>query len=117
MNYADKPRFKDAPLTYAFLHLKGMKEDRGTRNWGVGSTDTHLRAAWVNNVLSPNPDHLASIEAMRRHNPAYFRGADVFRELQVAFPDLPVRPATVEQLPALGVREHLADIWYRIAYP
>lgn len=118
MNFSEKARHKRAPMTYAFLHLKGMKADRGTGNWNsVEAGASHKRGTWTKNVLAPDPAHLASIEAMRHHNPAYFRGADVAKELHEAFPDLQVRRLTDERLPPTRLREQLADLWYRIAYP
>jgi hypothetical protein len=118
MDLSDKPRFEGAPLTYSFFHLKGMKDDRGTGNWAVvDGEQEHLRATWVSNVLSPDPAHLAPLEAMRRHNPAYFRGANVVRELHSAFPDLSIRAAAGKRYPSIGLRERVAEIWYRIAYP
>lgn len=118
MDLGDKPRFRNAPLTYTFFHLKGLKADRGTGNWGAARAGAdHLRAAWVNNVLAADTTYLAPIEAMRRRNPSYFRGANVVRELGEALPDLTVRPPKGESLPATPLRERLADIWYRAAYP
>ena len=117
MSFADKARFPDAPLTYAFFHLKGMKADRGTGNWNVVDANEHRMGAWASNVAAPALDHLTSIEAMRRHNPAFFRGANVVAELREAFPDLSVRPAQEQGLPPISLRERLAEIWYRVAYP
>lgn len=117
MDHADRPRYAGAAMTYCFFHLKGMKKDRGTGNWGIASSDAHIRKAWTSNVLAPAPDHLAPLACMRRHNPAYFRGADLEQELRDALPHLPIRAPRDELLPALGLREKLADAWYRIAYP
>jgi Beta-1,4-N-acetylgalactosaminyltransferase (CgtA) len=118
MDLTDKPRFEGAPFTYAFFHLKGLKQDRGTGNWTTTQAGTsHLRSDWTRNVLSPDSVHLASIEAMRRHNPAYFRGANVLQELRATFPDIPIRMPANETLPPFTLRERLADVWYRIAYP
>jgi hypothetical protein len=117
MDLADKPRVDDASLTYAFFHLKGMKDDRGTANWSLDeSKERSRRALWVQNVLAPDPAHLATIEAMRRHNPAYFRGVDVERELREAFPDIAICTADEYPLPPISVRERVADLWHRIAY-
>jgi hypothetical protein len=117
MDLADKLRFHRAPMTYAFFHLKGMKDDRGTANWRVTGDGSNRFAAWADNVLAPNDNHFATVEAMRRHNPAYFRGVSVARELLEAFPDIPMRRPRHEILPPLGLREHLAEIWYRMTYP
>lgn len=116
MDQSTRPRFRDAPFTYSFFHLKGFKDDRGTINWA--SPDGHqLRAAWIKNVLAPRAEDLTSVESMRRHNPTYFRGANLVRELREAFPDRRVWVARDDGIPPIGVRERLADLWYRIAYP
>lgn len=118
MDLSKKSRYPGAALTYTFLHLKGMKVDRGTTNWDVSAAGAeHGRATWTQNVLSPDPADLTTVEAMRRHNPAYFRGIDVVQELREAFPEIPVRPARSELLPSIRVRERLADLWYRVWYP
>ena len=105
-------------MTYAFFHLKGMKRDYGTDNWQVATSgEGHVRANWARNVMKPDRTNLASIAAMRAHNPSYFRGVDVERELLKAFPDLRVRDAWEADLPPIGPRERLAHLWYRLAYP
>jgi hypothetical protein len=117
MDLADKPRFRDAPLTYCFFHLKGMKADRGTGNWGWrGLGDDHVRAEWIANVVSVDPSHLATIEAMRRYNPTYFRGASPYKELHEAFPSIPVRMTAGGSMPRQSLRDRAADLWYRVAY-
>jgi len=118
MDLSGKPGFAAASLTYCFFHLKGLKADHGTGNWGwTGGEQGHAWVGFITNLLETNPANLATIEAMRRHNPFYFRGANVYKELREAFPDLPVRMPRGEPMPALGLRERLADLWYRVAYP
>ena len=118
IDLASKPRFQGAPLTYCFFHLKGMKADRGTGNWDAGGLgEGHLREAWVANVFAGDLAHLATVEAMRRHNPLYFRGVSLYKELHEAFPTIPVRMPTGGAVPRRGLRDRLADLWYRIAYP
>lgn len=115
MNLADRSRFPRAALTYSFFHMKGMKTDRGTTNWGVDG-GLHLRGAWVRNVISPEAGNLASLDAMRRYNPAYFRGAKLHRELRAVLPSLRLQ-RDVAVGPAIGLKERMADFWYRLAYP
>lgn len=118
MDLSNRLRFERAPMTYAFFHLKGMKDDRGTGSWNsANSIIPHTRGVWTKNVLAPDSAHLTSIEAMRRHNPIYFRGADVVKELREAFPDKPIRGPGAERIPPVALRERLADIWYRVSYP
>ncbi len=118
MDLSDKARFRAAPLTYCFLHLKGMKTDRGTGTWGrTGEGEGHVRADWVANVRSVDPSCLAAIEAMRRHNPLYFRGVSLYKELHEAFPTIPVRMPPAGSMPSRALRDRLADLWYRVAYP
>jgi len=115
LNLKGRSRFPRAALTYCFFHMKGMKLDRGTANW-LPKENRHLRKDWVSNVLAPDGDNLASIDAMRAKNPAYFRGAKLHRELRAILPDLELKTDGPPK-PALGLREKMADFWYRLAYP
>jgi len=117
LGHRARPRYRDAPFTYAFFHLKGMKADRGVGNWVAADTRDSLRSDWMRNVKAVAAADIATIEEMRRHNPVYFRGANVYEELRAAFPDKTVRQPAGPPLPRLSVREHLADMWYRVAYP
>lgn len=118
MNLAHKSQFAAAALTYCFFHCKGMKADRGTGSWGLAfSGSTHRRARWAENVRTIRPWCTATIEAMRRHNPMYFRGASVYPELREAFPHIPVRTAIEEPMPRVQIRERVAGLWYRLSYP
>lgn len=102
--------------TYCYFHLKGFKDDRGTGNWGYTGQAGHVRKNWISGVLAADQTHLCSVEAMRRHNPLYFRGVRVERELRRAFPAIPVRRAQGEEMPRLGLRDHLANAWYWANY-
>jgi hypothetical protein len=117
MNLAGKPRHPKAPFTYSFFHMKGMKRDRGTGSWGDASKGELLRAEWIRNVREIDPRHVAAVEEMMRHNPVYFRGANVRSELAELFPDTPLKKPQRADLPPLSLRERLADLRYRIAYP
>jgi hypothetical protein len=117
MDLANKPRWRRAPLTYCFFHLKGMKRDRGTGNWGDAATEQLLRTDWIRNVRDVDPRHIAALEEMVRHNPVYFRGARLYAELAELFPDMKLKQPRPTDLPPLSLRERLADLWYRIAYP
>jgi len=118
MSHRDRPRFRGAPFTYSFFHLKGMKADRGVGNW-IGGDDAmaSLRRNWMRNVMAISAEDVATVEEMRRHNPTYFRGVNVYAELREALPDNDIRHPSGPPLPRLSVREHLADMWYRVAYP
>lgn len=107
----------NAPMTYAFFHLKGMKRDRGTGNyeWSENQKD-HQHAVWVRNALAVEPKYLATVEAVRRHNPFFFRSANVYKELRDAFPELSVRMPKTKRLPPLSLRERAASLWYRVAF-
>lgn len=118
LDFGKRRRFARASMTYIFFHLKGFKADRGTGNWDSEHAGaSHTRSAWTKNVLTPDHAHLASIDAMRRHNPAYFRGVSVVKELHEAFPQMRIRQIVDEGLPPITPRERLAELWYRIAYP
>jgi hypothetical protein len=118
IDLGDKLRFAGAPLTYAFFHMKGLKSDRGTGNWGAKAEGAkHLRQAWVSNVLAPEARHLAPLAAMRRRNPQYFRGAALAAELRAALPGAVLRASSDVEDSRLDLRERLADAWYRLAYP
>ncbi|MGH7080220.1 MAG: hypothetical protein ACREFU_19245 [Acetobacteraceae bacterium] len=118
IDLSGKRRFPSAHLTYCFLHVKGMKADRGTGNWVQdGTGQRNQRSRWIGQVFAPDPSCLAPVEAMRRHNPMYFRGARIYAELAATFPDVPVRQPAGTDLPALSLRERLADLWYRWGCP
>jgi hypothetical protein len=72
-----------------------MKADRGVGNWVAADTRDSLRSDWMRNVKAVAAADIATVEEMRRHNPIYFRGANVYEELRAAFPDKPSdsRPA------------------------
>jgi len=115
MNLAGRSRFPRAALTYSFFHMKGMKPDRGTANWNIEGRK-HLRSSWADNVLTPDSANLASLAAMARRNPAYFRGVNLMSELRTVIPELRVQTDAAPEAP-IGIRERLADLWYRVAYP
>jgi hypothetical protein len=95
----DLGRKRRAPVgfTYLFFHMKGMKDDQGTGNWREGAAPASgSRAEWIERVRAIGEADIASFGEMRRHNPQYFREADVqaeFRRLfpgEVAMPDPPL---------------------------
>jgi hypothetical protein len=65
MSHRNRRRFRAAPFTYAFFHLKGMKADPDS-----------LRRDWLRSFETVAAADTATVEEMRRHNPVYFRGVD-----------------------------------------
>ncbi|MDE2333337.1 MAG: hypothetical protein KGK10_02225 [Rhodospirillales bacterium] len=78
----------------------------------------NLRKDWSKNVFNLAERHIASLEEMRFHNPTYFRGANFQRDLEeCGLSKIPLLPSRNEGVGTLPLRERIADLWYRLAYP
>lgn len=108
-------RSRFAPFTYSFFHMKGMKDDKGAY-WE--RSENSLRQEWSRNVSSLAEKHVSSLKEMRFHNPIYFRGANLKKDLQESratfAPWLPPRDGIEHKWP---LKERVSDLWYSFAYP
>jgi glycosyltransferase involved in cell wall biosynthesis len=75
--YARQKRF--SPV--CFLHLKNVKQDRGTSNWRVAEYRDSIRKEWEENAFRFRRDKVMSLSEARRFFPAYLKGADIAGEV------------------------------------
>tara|TARA_B110000285_G_scaffold231454_2_gene300216 strand:- start:2335 stop:3303 length:969 start_codon:yes stop_codon:yes gene_type:complete len=69
-------KIKDTVVSYkpvAFLHLKGVKHDKGMKNWELDRYQDSSRQPWAQAVLSAGPSELLTLGEAEILYPNYYR--------------------------------------------